>query len=79
MTEDEEEESAFPDGFIGEIGEGRLLMQFNRDSNGRITSFDVATDMVRPMRFSKNRSPRPKTMRVDRGEKFPTSIVPFFL
>ena len=51
MTEDEEIEPAFPDGFIGDISEGQFLMHFNRDSNGRVTSFDVATDMVRPMRF----------------------------
>jgi hypothetical protein len=53
MTEDEEVEPAFPDGFIGDISEGQFLMHFNRDSSGRVTSFDVATDMVRPMRFSK--------------------------
>ena len=51
MTEDEEIEPAFPDGFIGDISEGQFLMHFNRDSNGRVTSFDVATDMGRPMRF----------------------------
>ena len=53
MTEDEEVVPAFPDGFIGDISEGQFLMHFNRDSSGRVTSFDVATDMVRPMRFSK--------------------------
>ena len=51
MTEDEEVEPAFPDGFIGDISEGQFLMHFNRDSSGQVTSFDVATDMVRPMRF----------------------------
>jgi CubicO group peptidase (beta-lactamase class C family) len=51
MTEDEEIEPVFPDGFIGDISEGQFLMHFNRDSSGRVTSFDVATDMVRPMRF----------------------------
>jgi len=53
MTEDEEVEIAFPDGFIGDISEGQFLMHFNRDSSGWVTSFDVATDMVRPMRFFK--------------------------
>lgn len=53
MTEDEEVEPAFPDGFIGDISEGQFLMHFNRDSNNQVTSFDVATDMVRPMRFFK--------------------------
>ncbi|MGA8212037.1 MAG: serine hydrolase domain-containing protein [Candidatus Sulfotelmatobacter sp.] len=53
MTEDEEVEPAFPDGFIGDISEGRFLMHFNRDRSGQVTSFDVATDMVRPMRFTK--------------------------
>jgi CubicO group peptidase (beta-lactamase class C family) len=51
MTEDEEIEPAFPDGFIGDLSEGQFVMHFNRDQSGRVTSFDVATDMVRPMRF----------------------------
>jgi CubicO group peptidase (beta-lactamase class C family) len=53
MNEDAEVEPAFPDGFIGDISEGQFLMHFNRDASGRVASFDVATDMVRPMRFSK--------------------------
>ena len=53
MTEDEEVEPTFPDGFIGDISEGQFVMHFNRDSSGQVTSFDVATDMVRPMRFFK--------------------------
>ena len=53
MTEDQELEPAFPDGFIGDLSEGQFLMHFNRDASGRVTSFDVATDMVRPMRFTK--------------------------
>jgi len=53
MNEDEEIEPAFPDGFIGDISEGQFLIHFNRDDSGRVTSFDVATDMVRPMRFVK--------------------------
>ena len=53
MTEDAELEPAFPDGFIGDLSEGQFLMHFNRDPSGRVTSFDVATDMVRPMRFIK--------------------------
>jgi CubicO group peptidase (beta-lactamase class C family) len=53
MTEDQEVEPAFPDGFIGDLSEGQFLMHFNRDGSGRVTSFDVATDMVRPMRFYK--------------------------
>lgn len=53
MNEDAEVEPAFPDGFIGDISEGQFVMHFNRDSSGRVTSFDAATDMVRPMRFLK--------------------------
>jgi len=53
MTEDQELEATFPDGFIGDLSEGQFLMHFNRDGSGRVTSFDVATDMVRPMRFTK--------------------------
>ena len=51
MTEDELLEPAFYDGFIGDLSEGQFLMHFNRDGNGRVISFDVATDMVRPMKF----------------------------
>ena len=51
MTEDQEVEPSFPDGFTGDLSEGQFLMHFNRDGSGRVTSFDVATDMVRPMRF----------------------------
>jgi|SRR5271166_3165292 len=51
MAEDQELEPAFPDGFISELSEGQFLMHFNRDSTGKVTSFDAATDMVRPMRF----------------------------
>ena len=51
MNEDAEVEAAFPDGFIGDISEGQFVMHFDRDSSGRVTSFDAATDMVRPMRF----------------------------
>jgi CubicO group peptidase (beta-lactamase class C family) len=53
MTEDEELEPAFPDGFVGDLSEGQFLMHFNRDRSSRVISFDVATDMVRPMRFVK--------------------------
>ena len=53
MNEDAEVEAAFPDGFIGDISEGQFVMHFNRDSSGRVTSFDAATDMVRPIRFLK--------------------------
>jgi CubicO group peptidase (beta-lactamase class C family) len=53
MTEDQELEPAFDDGFIGDLSEGQFLLHFNRDGKGRVTSFDVATDMVRPMRFAK--------------------------
>jgi len=54
MTEDAELEPAFPDGFMGDLSEGQFLMHFNRDPSGRVTSFDAATDMVRPMRFVKS-------------------------
>ena len=53
MTEDQELEATFTDGFIGDLSEGQFLMHFTRDSGGRVTSFEVATDMVRPMRFTK--------------------------
>ena len=53
MAEDEELEPAFSDGFIGDLSEGQFVMHFNRDRSGRVTGFDVATDMVRPMRFIK--------------------------
>jgi CubicO group peptidase (beta-lactamase class C family) len=53
MTEDEELQPAFPDGFVGDLSEGQFLIHFNRNRDGRVTSFDVATDMVRPMRFLK--------------------------
>ena len=53
MNEDAEVDAAFPDGFIGDISEGQFVMHFNRDRSGRVTSFDAATDMVRPMRFLK--------------------------
>lgn len=51
MTEDQELQPAFPDGFVADLSEGQFIMHFNRDPNGRVTSFDAATDMVRPMRF----------------------------
>jgi len=53
MAEDQELHPAFADGFIGDLSEGQFLMHFNRDAKGNVTSFDVATDMVRPMRFAK--------------------------
>ncbi len=51
MTEDEPLEPAFNDGFIGDLSEGQFLMHFNRDGHGRVVSFDVSTEMVRPMKF----------------------------
>lgn len=53
MTEDQELEPAFHDGFIADLSEGQFVMHFNRDSSGHVTSFDVATEMVRPMRFNR--------------------------
>lgn len=53
MAEDQELQPAFPDGFIGDLSEGQFLMHFNRDAAGKITGFDAATDMVRPMTFRK--------------------------
>jgi CubicO group peptidase (beta-lactamase class C family) len=53
MNEDEELEPAFSDGFIGDLSEGQFVMHFDRDRIGRVTGFDIATDMVRPMRFLK--------------------------
>jgi hypothetical protein len=53
MTEDQELEPAFPDGFISDLSEGQFLTHFNRDRSGQVISFDAATDMVRPMRFVK--------------------------
>jgi hypothetical protein len=59
MTEDQEVEPAFPDGFIADLSEGQFLMHFNRDGGGRVMSFDVATDMVRPMRFVRTENGSP--------------------
>ena len=53
MTEDEELEPAFTDGFIGDLSEGQFLIHFNRDRANHVTDFDVSTDMVRPMKFVK--------------------------
>jgi CubicO group peptidase (beta-lactamase class C family) len=53
MAEDQELQPAFPDGFIADLSEGQFLMHFNRDAEGKITGFDAATDMVRPMTFRK--------------------------
>jgi len=53
MTEDQEIEPAFHDGFIGDLSEGQFLLHFNRDSSNHVISFDVSTDMVRPMKFVK--------------------------
>jgi CubicO group peptidase (beta-lactamase class C family) len=53
MAEDQELDPSFPDGFIADLSEGEFLMHFVRDGNGRVIGFDVATEMVRPMRFRK--------------------------
>jgi CubicO group peptidase (beta-lactamase class C family) len=53
MAEDQELQPAFEDGFISDLSEGQFVMHFNRNSKGEVTSFDIATDMVRPMRFIK--------------------------
>ncbi|HVO60766.1 MAG TPA: serine hydrolase domain-containing protein [Terriglobales bacterium] len=53
MAEDQELQPAFPDGFIADLSEGQFLMHFNRDTAGKITGFDAASDMVRPMTFTK--------------------------
>jgi len=53
MTEDEELEPAFYDGFIGDLSEGQFLLHFNRDRANHVTGFDVSTDMVRPMNFAR--------------------------
>jgi CubicO group peptidase (beta-lactamase class C family) len=58
MNEDQELEPAFADGFIGDLSEGQFLLHFNRDRSGRVTSFDVATDMVRPIRLIKLDQPQ---------------------
>ena len=52
MTEDEELEPAFFDGFIGELSEGQFLIHFNRDRANHVNGFDVSTDLVRPMKFT---------------------------
>ena len=57
MAEDQQLQPSFPDGFIADLSEGEFLMHFVRDRNGRVTGFDVATDMVRPMRFLKVEKP----------------------
>jgi CubicO group peptidase (beta-lactamase class C family) len=53
MAEDQELDPSFPDGFIADLSEGEFLMHFVRDRNNQVIGFDVATDMVRPMRFLK--------------------------
>jgi hypothetical protein len=53
MTEDEELEPAFTDGFIGDLSEGQFLIHFDRDRTNHVTGFDASTDMVRPMKFIK--------------------------
>jgi CubicO group peptidase (beta-lactamase class C family) len=53
MTEDEPLEPAFSDGFIGDLSEGQFLIHFNRDHDQHVTGFDVSTDMVWPMKFTK--------------------------
>jgi hypothetical protein len=53
MTEDEEVERAFRDGFIGDLSEGQFLMHFNRDSSGRVTSSTWPRTWSGPMRFIK--------------------------
>jgi CubicO group peptidase (beta-lactamase class C family) len=57
MTEDEPLEPAFYDGFIGDLSEGQFLLHFDRDGRGQVIGFDVATDMVRPMKFVRIPSP----------------------
>jgi hypothetical protein len=57
MAEDQPLQPSFPDGFIADLSEGEFLMHFVRDSSGRVIGFDVATDMVRPMRFLKAEKP----------------------
>jgi hypothetical protein len=53
MNEDQELQPAFSDGFIGELSEGQFLLHFNRDRDNRVIGFDVATEMVRPMKFER--------------------------
>jgi hypothetical protein len=57
MAEDQELQPAFPDGFIADLSEGQFLLHFNRDPSGHITGFDAATDMVRPMTFTRLANP----------------------
>jgi len=56
MNWDQELRPLFADGFTGELSEGQYMLHFNRDQNNRITGFDVATDLVRPMRFHRTES-----------------------
>ncbi|MFI5057315.1 MAG: serine hydrolase domain-containing protein [Candidatus Acidiferrales bacterium] len=53
MNEDQQLDPIFADGFVGDLSEGQFILHFNRQQNKGVTSFDVATDMVRPMRFEK--------------------------
>ena len=53
MNEDQELQPAFSDGFFGELSEGQFLLHFNRDRDNRVIGFDVATEMVRPMKFER--------------------------
>jgi CubicO group peptidase (beta-lactamase class C family) len=56
MNWDQELRPLFADGFTSELSEGQYVLHFNRDRINRIISFDIATDLVRPMRFEKTGS-----------------------
>jgi CubicO group peptidase (beta-lactamase class C family) len=53
MNEDQQLDPIFADGFVGDLSEGQFILHFNRQQSKGVTSFDVATDMLRPMRFEK--------------------------
>jgi hypothetical protein len=53
LAEDLELKPAFADGFVGDLSEGQLVVHYNRDEQQRVVSFDVASQMIRGMRFGK--------------------------
>jgi CubicO group peptidase (beta-lactamase class C family) len=53
LNENQELQPVFSDGFMGELSEGQFLLHFNRDLNNRVIGFDVATEMVRPVKFER--------------------------
>jgi CubicO group peptidase (beta-lactamase class C family) len=56
MNWDQELRPVFADGFTSELSEGEYMLHFLRDANNHVTGFDIATELVRPMRFHRTGS-----------------------